>query len=277
MRWKRLGQSIEYMATVFKWISYISAGAAALGSLFKLFDWGKQGSFANPFTFLKTNIQILWLSALTAAALTVWIWTSRLQRRFVDRFSDNFTGDLHANWDFVGPWRVAEKNTLLVTGSDAGGITKVGAQWENYAFTFKAHIVRECLGVIVRAQDLNNYYMFQIRTDKIHPHRRVAYPVIDTAPPTLQEALTKENVTINPIKFQIGWEKFDPPTPVHLQLNGWFDAKITVRGESISIYIDGNLVFQEESFLKIPTGKVGFRNDGHETAFVRNVRVTIQS
>lgn len=157
MNWKKLSQKAEYIAPWFKWISVISALAAVLGQVSNLLDWGKQGPFASIFVFLKTHVQILWLSALTAIAFALFIWISKLHKRFVSGFKDNFEGDLHINWDFVGPWRIAEENTLLVTGSDPGGITKVGAQWENYVLKFKARILRDCLGVIVRAQDLNNY------------------------------------------------------------------------------------------------------------------------
>ena len=45
---------------------------------------------------------------------------------------------------------------------------------------------------------------------------------------------------------------------------------------SVKIYIDGQLRYQQESFLKIPMGKVGFRNAGKESALVRNVKVVIQ-
>jgi hypothetical protein len=199
----------------------------------------------------------------------------------VSGFSDNFSGDLHTNWDFVGPWRIPEKNILLVLGlgpnvDNPGGITKVGAQWENYTLTFKARIVQDCLGVVVRALDLNNYYMFQIQKNVIRPHRRIAYPVIDTSTKPSHEDLKNENVILfNRINFNIGWEVFDPPIPLPRSLDTWFNVKLIVRGESVALYVDGELVLQKESFLKIPTGKVGFRNSGEETALIKNVKVTL--
>jgi len=111
----------------------------------------------------------------------------------------------------------------------------------------------------------------------IRPHRRAAYPIIDPSPISNPEASRDSNtVTINRIIFQVGWEVFNPPVPLYHQLNDWFDVKIAVRGESVFIYINDDLVLQQESFLKIPTGKVGFRNDGNETGLVKKVRVTIQ-
>lgn len=148
MRLAQVFRSIQrYLDVIAKWVGYILAVAMTLGYVSKFFEWGKIG----PFAYLRDSIKVLWLGALTAIVVTLWIWTSRLHRRFVSGFSDNFSGDLRANWDFEGQWRIAEKDTLLVTDSDAGGITKIGAQWENYTFEFKAHIITECLGVIVRA------------------------------------------------------------------------------------------------------------------------------
>lgn len=164
----------EYIAIVLKWIGYVTGIAVLFGIVSRFFEWGNKG----PFLYLKNNLQSIWMWAITAAVLLLLIWTSLLRRRFKGGFRDNFKNSLQTNWDFKGKWRILEKGTLTVTGPDgSGGITKVGAQWENYTFTFKARIISRCLGVIIRAQDLDNYFMFQVNTDKIRPHRRVAVPI----------------------------------------------------------------------------------------------------
>ncbi len=258
----------QYIATTLKWVSYITGIATIIGLVAQFFQWGNTG----PFAYLKENYQIIWLVAVTAIAFFLLIWTLLLRRRFMGGFKDNFKGHLQSNWDFEGQWRIPEKGTLLVTGpQDAGGITKVGVQWENYTFSFKARIIRDCLGVVVRAQDLSNYYMFQIRIDSIRMHRRAAIPMISKEIEQQEQPTSQMQL----IKFNIGWQIFDPPTPLNRTLNGWFDFRITVRGESVLIYIDDNLALQTDSFLKIPTGKVGFRNYGSEEALVKNVKVTL--
>jgi len=262
----------EYVATGLKWISWAIGIATAFGFILKFFEWGNKG----PFLYLKNNLQSIWMWAITAVALLLVIWTSLLRRRFKGGFKGNFKGSIQSNWDFKGNWRIPEKGTLLVTGPDGtGGITKVGAQWENYTFIFKARIIRDCLGVIVRAQDLDNYFMFQILTDKVRPHRRVAVPMVP-APTKHDQEPQGETPQIQPIQFSVGWQIFDPPTPLNRTLNTWFNCKITVRGESICIRIDDEIVLQSESFLKIPTGKVGFRNSGGEEALVKNVKVILE-
>ena len=107
----------------------------------------------------------------------------------------------------------------------------------------------------------------------IRPHRRVAVPIVPI--PTKQEP-QGETPQIQPIQYSVGWQIFDPPTPLNRTLDAWFDCRITVRGESICIRIDEEIVLQSESFLKIPTGKVGFRNDGAEEALVKNLKVVLE-
>lgn len=274
MDWKKVYQRVEApLEIISKWVGYVSALILALGFVSQFFSWGNTG----PFVYLTNNLQTVWLITVTVISVALWLWVSRLNRRFTNRFTDNFGENLNINWDFVGPWRIAEKNTLLVTGSDEGGLTKVGTTWENYTFTFDARITDRCLGVVVRAQDLDNYYMFQINTDKISPHRRIAVPVIeDTASQPEQKQPIGETPPPRLVKFQIAWQKFDPPTPIAPSLTDWFKVKVVVRGESVQIYINADLRFQQESFLKVPMGKVGFRNAGKESALVRNVQVVVQ-
>lgn len=54
------------------------------------------------------------------------------------------------------------------------------------------------MGVVFRGQDLDNYYMIQIRTDRIVPHRRVAVPVVEKEKEKNQKKETKEEVSSAP-------------------------------------------------------------------------------
>lgn len=232
----------------------------ALGWISGYFGWGKNKFFS----FFKDNIQVFCHWAIITCIFFIAIW--RLRQRFIIGFSDNFKKDLRVNWDYKGGWQITD-NVLCVKGvrktpdEEGIGITKVGTQWENYAFTFKARIMNDCLGVIIRAQDFNNFYMFQIRTDCIVPHRRVTVPKTSCG---------------HKITFETHWEKPIGKMSLSRHLDDWFDTKVIVRGQSVRLYINNRLVLQEEFFLRIPTGKVGFRNWVPETALVKNVKVTLQ-
>jgi len=259
---EKITKGESYIATIAKWIGYIAAIILAIGWISSFFNCGNSGLFA----LLRNNLSIIWRVAVSALVITLFIWITILHNRYTRGFTDKFKNDLQSNWDFKGDWRLAEKRTLQVTESTDGGITKIGAQWENYQFTFKAKIINKCIGVIVRAQDLNNYYMFQINQNKIVPHRRAAVPTID------QSEGDQQN---NTISFKVGWQRF-PETPINPELNDWFKVKIIVKGQSYWIYINGELALQEESFLKIPNGKVGFRNSGDEKALIKDVKISLR-
>ncbi len=217
---------------------------------------------------LNKNILDIFLLALTTSVISLWIGIERIHRRLVIGFKDNFRNNLFLNWDFEGDWSI-ERGTLRIRNSERGGITKVGALWENYTLSFDARIINECLGVIVRAQNLDDYYMFQIRTDLLRPHRRVTVPVIPLPAPTPQQN--------QPINFATGFQVINPTIPINPQLNAWFNVKVTVRGQAVTIIINGVPILQRESFLQIPTGKVGFRNWGPEEAIVKKVKVILDA
>lgn len=272
---KKLVQAVKRIGNaVSSWLAWPPAIIVGVGYVSKFFKWGIKG----PFPFLRENILYFWLLAIVAILAVLWIRISRIHGRFLSGFKDDFRGDLNDNWDFRGKWRITEKGTLLVTQSGDGGLSKLGTYWENYTFTFKAFIQNICLGAIVRAHGLDNYYMLQITKKRIRPHQRIAVPVFEKESQSRPEIeyISEGVLELQPLKHALGWYVFDGiAVDLNRPLEDWFDVRITVRGQSIFLYINDELVFQQDSFLMIPTGKVGFRNSGAESALVRNVRVTL--
>lgn len=131
--WPRVS---NYPEVVSKWVGRIGVIGIVVGHVSQFFEWGDKWLFS----WLKDNMQWIWLATITAFLIMLWCWISRLNRRFVQGFKDNFTGDLRKNWDFTGEWRFVEKGVLIVAKSHTGGLTKAGAYWENYTLKFKAFI-----------------------------------------------------------------------------------------------------------------------------------------
>jgi hypothetical protein len=268
IRFKDIKQHLDQL---FKYLGYFLLFSSFLGFLAKIFSWFNQGAIQ----YVYNHFVEFCLVTLSTFVLVIWIWVSRLHKRFIMGFKDSFKSNIEQNWDYEG-WHVTENHELVVTGSDAGGLTKVGAFWENYTLTFKSKILNKCIGVIVRAQDLNNYYMFQIKNNIIRPHRRVSVPSIEFEKNQKLEGENKEAPKLLPVKFMIGWEVHDDiATEISPLLVDWFSVLITVRGEAIHIYINDELVFHSTSLLKFPTGRIGFRNSGNEKALIKDVRVTL--
>lgn len=185
-------------------------------------------------------------------------------------FEEDFKTDLEKNWHYEGQWKTISAGRLSVTQSETGGITKVGHLWTDYSFEFTAVIVHQCIGWLVRAQDLANYYMIQLNATMVRPHLRLLGKWI-----VLDENL--HNLSIQP----------DKPIDVYTE----------VRNLGISVYINGVQIFHEEQFfstefikeklgalpfgadtakaLPFTKGRVGFRMYAQEHGIFSQCRVRV--
>jgi hypothetical protein len=254
----------RYWAYALSIVGLIGQLTLLFGFLSSILAWGNKW-FSS---FIINHYLIIWLSSLTLFIIAGIYWIVLINRRFLIGFTDNFKRSLNLNWDYIGPWKITDDRMLIVTGSDEGGITKKGADWENYSFSFKAKILNGRLGVVIRARDLNNYYMLQINPKAIVPHYRISYPKIKSTSSDPLKGLE--------IEMQTGWQIFNNSViNLSKELTDWFDVNVIVKGQSVSMYIDNNLVFHEDSFLQIPKGKTGFRCDAAERGLIKNVKVRL--
>ena len=275
LKWRR---AKRVAATVLTWVGLVAGALPLVAPLATPLG----GRVLPAIAFVRSHGSTFWMFGLSAVTIALLIWVTSLHRRFATRFKDDFKKPVNLNWDYRGNWHVSDENALVVTDSSDGGLTKVGALWENYTFSFQAKILRNCLGVVVRARDLDNYYMFQIGTDRITPHRRVPLPVQPppkVAAPSPSGAQTQSSeMQLVAVPYVVVWQVMqDMSVPLGKQIATWFNVDVTVRGESIQIYIDNELVFEQQSLLQNAIGKVGFRNHGAEMALVRRVRVQVLS
>ncbi len=256
----------RYWALALSIVGLIGQLTSIIGYLSSISKYETQGLFS----FFKTNYLIIWISSLTIIVIAIFYWIFLINRRFLLGFTDTFKKRLNINWDNKGAWTIADDRILVVVDSDEGGITKKGADWENYTFTFRAKILNGRFGVIIRANDFNDYYMLQINPNAIVPHRRISFPKI-------------LNTSIDPIKglkieMQVGWELYNNlVVNLSRELVDWFDVRVKVNGQSVSMYINDSLEFQHDSFLQNSKGKVGFRCSVEEKALIKKVKVRLNS
>jgi len=64
-------------------------------------------------------------------------------------------------------------NCYSITGSDGGFIFSPTLFWDDYTLELDFKIVNTCIGVILRAINLSDYTMLQIREDGIRPHIKI--------------------------------------------------------------------------------------------------------
>lgn len=168
-------------------------------------------------------------------------------------------------------------NAYLVTNSSPGYIFSKALNWSDYRFKFEFNILNICLGAIVRAVNLSDYLMFQIRDYGIRPHIRI-------------------NGGWKP------WEAKDANLEFEkkLSLDKWYQCTITCEKDLISIYIEcGDQIVLNRSWaiphehlgiefrqdendpkpivipfpINLDYGTIGFRNFGNEKALVKHVLI----
>lgn len=161
-----------------------------------------------------------------------------------------------------------------ITDADPGYIYPKCLHWRDYSFSFQFKITKDCLGAVVRAVDLSNYVMLQIGTNGIRPHIRVN-------------------------GGWAAWEYKDVSLGFTnaLSLDRWYKCIVTCEKDSISIKLlenkktlfdriwsipKGSVIFnydQDNKKVGIPFpisldyGSAGFRDWGHERAFIKDVLI----
>lgn len=212
-----------------------------------------------PIAELQANASLVGL--VTAMWLVLLHWTNHvklsrdiaeLQQHAVrEVFVDHFTGDWRSRWTYEGDWDVRPPGSLVVTGpQQAGGITEAGEEWGDYTLAFQAMVTKANLGVIARARDLDNYYMLQLRPHQIVPHTRRGGHF------TAHDTMSRSH---------------------NISIEQWHDYEVWVRDRTICLIVDNEVVFENSSWLRFPTGKVGFRCCNRESALIRGVKVTLRS
>lgn len=246
--------------------SIVGLVLSVLSVIITTVKWTPENLLNVVFGYMTEKRVFIWGTTLTLGTIYLALQYRKIRKQLSIAFHDDFKKPLDENWDYIG-WKCSS-GELTVTGSDEGGLTKKGTFWENYVFTFEAKIISGCIGLIVRAKDLQNYYMFQITHEKIRPHRKITIPYATESPEH------KGLFVVD--RIQVAWQVRNELEVEHKkQLTSWFNVKVLVNGQSIKIFINNEQVFANDLILDNSYGKVGFRNYGDEKAIVRKVKIEI--
>ncbi|NMB80551.1 MAG: hypothetical protein GYA14_01900, partial [Ignavibacteria bacterium] len=167
------------------------------------------------------------------------------------------------------------ENCFEITESDAGYIFPKTTNWDDYKFECNFKIVTKYFGCIIRAQNLSNYIMYQIRNDrKIWAHLRINGEWIVTEESSFERELKPDNwyrltiicekrsirINIKEGKDSIIDRHFIIPPQIKIVYR-----KIDAKGkESIE-------PSQQVQNVDFDFGSIGVRNYGDERAFIKNV------
>jgi hypothetical protein len=176
-------------------------------------------------------------------------------------FIEVFAQELQ-NWEYEGAWAIENKNELLVTNSEYGGVAWQCLNWKDYSFEFDTKICNKFTSWIVRAQNARTYVMLQCHPTRIYPH-----------------------FCVNKHWTKIEWTGQNPlKLPITLPIDTWFHVRIEVKNFDVTItfLIDGkdysvptikDLLQPPIAPIEYGIGSIGFRCSGDEAAFFRNISV----
>ncbi len=172
------------------------------------------------------TLLVLWITIFLRAKNRDFFYLSLTSRRD----SDNWFGSGVFKYDRINKCH-------YITESEPGYIYSKTLMWDDYTLDFDFKIITTCIGVIVRAVNLSDYIMLQLRLDEVRPHIRInggwkAYEVKET------------NLNIDP----------------ELSLDKWYHCLVACEKDIVQIKIvDSSDVILLEKQWTIPRGSILFR------------------
>ncbi|MGH9424825.1 MAG: family 16 glycoside hydrolase, partial [Terriglobia bacterium] len=182
--------------------------------------------------------------------------------RRAETLHESFIGPLD-QWDAPVTWEIIKDKEVSALRVQGLGFLKKGQQWDNYKVEFEVKINKESAGWVLRAQNSNSFYLFKLGSDRakaIPKNSLVKYIRLDAQ-------------YLNSLKRE------DAPgaagvTPLSMKVRNkdYYKVMVTVRGNTITHYIDGIQVdaWSDDTFNH---GRFGFNASAIEQASIRNLLV----
>ena len=149
-------------------------------------------------------------------------------------------------------------NTDFSCGTVAGGALVIGTNkqcslspWANYTLALEVTVTAKAQGIVFRAVDEKNFYMWQFRADNSTLVRHVRKARVFKALPAVSLGKTMTTGTSYPIRIE-------------------------AYGSTIKTYFDGALI-DTRTDTTFSEGNIGVRNGGTESGKVANLTVTSTS
>ena len=180
--------------------------------------------------------------------------------RRAETVHESFIGPLD-QWDAPATWEIVKDKDVSALRIQGLGFLKKGQQWDNYKVEFEIRVNKESAGWVLRAQNSNNFYLFKLGSEKaraIPKNSLVKYIRLDAQ-------------YLNSLKRE------DAPgaagvTPLSIKVRNkdYYKVMLTVRGNTITHYIDGIQVdaWNDDTFSH---GRFGFNASAIEQATIRNL------
>ncbi len=145
-------------------------------------------------------------------------------------------------------WQVT--NGILDAKGGEEGFIREGQSWNDFTLEGDIKIINICTGIIFRATDEKNLYMWQINAGnpgRLRPHKM-----------------------INGSYTLIG--EFDLPSAINKE--DWYNIKIETLGPIVKTYIN-NVLVNELNDNSHTSGRIGIRNSGLEHSHIDNLVISV--
>jgi len=184
---------------------------------------------------------------------------------------------LGSEQDWVGRGKLSfqrTENCYEITDSDVGFIFPKTSNWDDYKYECDFKIVKKYFGCIVRATNLSNYVMFQLRQDKkIRVHLRISGEWIIIEEPSIEKINPNEWYRLETVcdkrKVRVIVRHVSNRKKL---VDCYFNIPDVV--EVVRKRVDENGKVVEEKYRQIidfDFGSVGVRNYPSESAFIKNI------
>lgn len=183
------------------------------------------------------------------------------------------------NWLGSGKYEYKPSlNSFYVGHNDPGHIFAPTLNWSNYSFKFQFKIEHACIGAVVRAVNLSNFIMLQIREDGIRPHIKIngSYKTfeINETGFSFSKNLSKDEF----YDCNIRAENNQIFIKISLNKNIIFQRVWNIpQGSMLFEFRENNEDAKPKASIPFPInleyGSVGFRNSSNEAGVVKNVLI----
>lgn len=195
-------------------LSALSVGLLYIGELIK-------NQINAPFIIqspenIRVLVFLLYLILFFIACKTIGRWILNLRNR--NRIYKFRSQDWPSNWVFTGRPNSTDSSELVVQSTRAGCLLK-NYFWKDFRMTFEMKFMTEhkTIGIVFRAEDLDNYFMLQL-SDKhkcIKPH----------------------------VRYQGGWDVFQPVETDIFGDTGYLNVSLEVKNNTVYLEVKNHLEF----------------------------------
>ncbi len=242
---------------------FVTAGVGVIGALISL-KYGK-------------TIAIQQLFSLGAILLTTvfLIYLRSREKSFV--FSALTWRKDKEEWMGHGTFQFARvQNAYEITHASPGYIHSKILSWSDYKLSFDFKIDHDCLGVVVRAVNLANYIMLQIKPGGIRPHIFVNGAEVHQEAEDAGLVFTERLILDNWYHSEIYCDKSIITIRLYEKNKKIFDRTWEITRDSLIFMYKHSEEYSTVHFpfpVTLEYGSIGFRNYYKEKAYVKNVLI----